>query len=225
MTTRYPHAYRFKALLVLALCPLAGEAQVTDLDLRLPWEIDAESTYYDGKTSMIVFKGLRLSKGRIGIEADEGRASDTEGEDSAWQFSGNVTIDIENGQVKCDSAELTFMQFELRNALVTGSPATFELRRPGSEETTYAEAGKLHYDVGAGIVEFSEQAMINEGGNQISSNFLVYNITEQRINADSSGSDDDRVRIIYTPTNGDAAEQDGTDDGDDGTPEAEDGRQ
>ena len=54
--------------------------------------------------------------------------------------------------------------------------------------------------------------MINEGGNQISSNFLVYNITEQRINADSSGSEDDRVRIIYTPSNGDKARPDVADD-------------
>jgi lipopolysaccharide export system protein LptA len=54
-----------------------------------------------------------------------------------------------------------------------------------------------------GVIEFSGQASISERGNKISSNFLVYNISERRINADSSGADDDRVRIIYTPTNGD----------------------
>ena len=31
---------------------------------------------------------------------------------------------------------------------------------------------------------------------------LVYNIAEQRIKADSSGVEDGRVRITYTPTNG-----------------------
>ena len=54
----------------------------------------------------------------------------------------------------------------------------------------------------AGIVEFADDATINESGNQISSNFLVYNIREQRIDADSSGNEDGRVRITYTPTNG-----------------------
>ncbi|MDH3615821.1 MAG: hypothetical protein OEQ90_05040, partial [Gammaproteobacteria bacterium] len=44
------------------------------------------------------------------------------------------------------------------------------------------------------------------GGNQISSNFLVYNITEQRINA--QGNEDGRVRIKYTPTNGADTETD-----------------
>ena len=174
------------ALLLLAMLPLAATAQVSDLDLRLPWDIDAESTSFDGKTSMIIFTGLRLSQGRIGIEADEGRATNTEGEEGTWQFTGNVKIDIENGRIECDSAHLTFMEYALRTALVTGTPATFELRRAGSEEVTYAEAGRLSYDVDAGIVEFSDEATINEGGNQISSNFLVYNIAEQRINADSS---------------------------------------
>jgi lipopolysaccharide transport protein LptA len=60
----------------------------------------------------------------------------------------------------------------------------------------------LSYDVDAGLIEFSDKATITEGGNQISSNVLVYNITEQRINADSSGEDDNRVRITYTPANG-----------------------
>jgi lipopolysaccharide export system protein LptA len=210
------------ALLLLAMLPLAATAQISDLDLRLPWDIDAESTSFDGKTSMIIFTGLRLSQGRIGIEADEGRATNTEGEEGTWQFTGNVKIEIENGRIECETARLTFMEYALRTALVTGSPATFELRRAGSEEVTYAEAGRLSYDVGAGIVEFSDEATINEGGNQISSNFLVYNIAEQRINADSSGSDDDRVRIIYTPTNGEETEPNNADDGGRATPEAAD---
>ncbi|MGI9233569.1 MAG: lipopolysaccharide transport periplasmic protein LptA [Woeseiaceae bacterium] len=221
MTTRLRQLFRFMALLVLALAPLTTAAQVNDLDMRLPWDIDAESTSFDGKTSMIVFTGLRLSQGRISIEADEGRATNAEGEDGSWQFNGNVMIDIENGRIECESAQLTFLQFELKVALVTGSPATFELRRPGSDEVTHAEAGRLSYDVEAGVIEFSERATINEGGNQISSNYLVYNIAEQRINADSSGSEDDRVRIIYTPTNGNGTEPGG--DSDSATPEAEDG--
>ncbi len=208
MTVKTLIFHSLRVLPTLALLPLAATAQVTDLDLRLPWDIDAESTSFDGKTSMIVFSGLRLSQGRIGIEADEGRATNTEGEDGSWRFTGNVIIDIDNGHIECDSANLTFAQYQLRQAIVTGSPATFELKRPGKDEVTYAEAGKLKYDVDAGIIEFSDDATINEGSNQISSHFLVYNIAEQRINADSNGGEDGRVRITYTPTNGNSNEPD-----------------
>ena len=210
MKTKNRHYRLLRLLPALAFLPALASAQVADLDLRVPWDIDAESTYYDGKTAMIVFTGLRLSQGRISVEADEGRATNTEGKDGAWQFTGNVIIDVQNGHIECDSADLKFEQYQLRHATVTGSPATFELKRAGSDEITHAEAGRLSYDVDAGIVEFSEQATINEGGNQFSSDYLVYNITEQRINA--KGNEEDRVRIKYTPTNGNGAEKDSAED-------------
>ena len=93
---------------------------------------------------------------------------------------------------------LRFIDTTLLNATITGAPATFELKRPESEDVTYAEAGRVDYDLASGIVEFSDNATITEAGNQISSNYLVYNIAEQRINAQSADSGE-RVKIIYTP--------------------------
>jgi lipopolysaccharide export system protein LptA len=58
----------------------------------------------------------------------------------------------------------------------------------------------LKYDVVKGVIEFSDHATITESGNEISSNYLVYNVSERKINADSSGTGEDRVRIRYTPT-------------------------
>jgi len=189
-------------LAVLLALPCVAIGQVNDLDMRLPMDIDADNTTIDGKNSMIIFSGLRLTQGRVSIQADEGRAARMELEDSSWYFMGNVIIDIGAGRIECDGAELFFDEFRLRRAVVTGSPAVYNLQRPGSEEITHAEAGRLNYDVDAGVIEFSEEATITEGGNQISSNMLVYSIAEQRINADSTGGEDGRVRITYTPTNG-----------------------
>jgi lipopolysaccharide transport protein LptA len=196
---------------VLFLLPAAAAAQITDL--RLPISLDADSTAYDGKNSMLMFRGLRLSQGTIGIEADEGRASNLDFEDSTWQFSGNVIIDVENGHIECDTADLQFIKHQLTLATIVGAPATFELRRPGSDETTYAEAGKLRYNLLEGTIEFSENAVITEGGNQIASNYLIYNIIEQRINAQGSPDGDGKVRITYTPKDesGDSGDQDNAD--------------
>lgn len=209
------------------LIPLAASAQVNDLDMRLPMDIDADNTTIDGKNSMIIFNGLRLTQGNISIQADEGRATRMELEDSTWHFSGNVIIDVGAGHIECDTAELFFDDFQLKRAVVTGSPARYDLSRPGSDEITHAESGRLDYDVDKGVIEFSEQATITEGGNQISSMVLVYNIVEQRINADSSGEEDDRVRITYTPPDGieppteepdaDGPDADGQEETDDGS--------
>jgi|GEM_PF-466234 len=168
-------------------------------DIRLPIALDADSTSYDGKLSMLTFQGLRVTQGNIGIQADSGRASKLDFEDSIWQFSGNVKIDTEQGHIECDSADLKFAKHELLFATIVGTPATFVLKRKGSDDTTYAEAGRLMYDFAAGVIEFTGNAVITEGGNQISSNFLVYNIEEQRINAQSAGEGDPRVKITYTP--------------------------
>ena len=191
---------------ILVLMPAAAGAQITDL--RLPISLDADSTAYDGKNSMLMFRGLRMTQGTIGIEADEGRASNLDFEDSVWQFSGNVVIDVENGHIECDTADLQFNEHQLTLATIVGNPATFELTRPGSEETTYAEAGKLRYDLLAGTIEFSEDAVITEGGNQIASSYLIYNIVEQRINAQGSPDGDGKVRITYTPKDEPGDEED-----------------
>ena len=178
--------------------PATGQLE----DLRLPISLDADSTDYDGNSSMLMFQGLRLSQGSIGVAADEGRASNLDFEDSVWHFSGNVVIDTEMGHIECDSADLQFNGHQLQTATITGAPATFELQRAGSDEITYAEAGRLAYDFKSGIVEFSEQAVITEGGNKISSGYLMYNIVERRINAQSAGDGEPKVKIEYTPKSG-----------------------
>jgi lipopolysaccharide transport protein LptA len=184
---------------LLALILLPGIAVTQTADLRLPITLAADSTDYDGKSSMMMFQGLRLSQGTTNIEADEGRASKIDFEDSVWHFDGNVVIDVDAGHIESDSAELQFADTQLRLAIIEGSPATFELRRADSDEVTYAEAGRLKYDLDAGIVEFSREAVITEGGNQISSSYLMYNIAEQRINAQSSGEGDEKVKITVIP--------------------------
>ena len=187
---------RSSTLVVLALLwsPLVA-AQMPDL--RQPVIVDAERTDYDGRTSMTVFTGLRLTQGNIGIVADLAQTSRMDFDDSVWRFSGNVVFDVDDGQVTCDSADLRFSEFQLMVATITGTPATFEFRRADSEQTTYAEANRLYYDLVAGTIEFTGDATITEGGNVITSETLIYNIRDQRINA--SGNGDERVTVTYTP--------------------------
>lgn len=211
------------ALAVGAFVILPNLSNAQQDDLRIPLQLDADFTDLDGKSSMITFRGLRLTQGSLGITANEGRATKMDFEDSVWHFDGDVVIDVEDGHIESDSAEMQFSGYELRLATLVGSPATFRLSRGGSEEDTYAEAVKLEYDLEAGVIEFSGQAMITEGGNQIASNILVYNIREQRINASSGGDGEPKVRITYTP--GDPSAAAPAEEGDDAAvpPESDDG--
>lgn len=194
------------ALLAVAAAVLPAGSAAQEQDRQLPIMLDADSTEYDGKNSMLMFSGLRLTQGSLSIQADRGRATQPDFEDSVWQFSGGVVIDVENGHMESETADLKFRGHQLELATIAGSPATFEMKRPGSDVVTHAEAGRVQYDFEAGIVEFSENAIIVEGCNQISSNYLVYNIREQRINAQSSGDGDEKVKITYTPRDSASAE-------------------
>jgi lipopolysaccharide transport protein LptA len=195
----HKHSIALLAAVAASIVSVSDIASAQLSDLRLPISLDANSTDYDGKNSMLMFTGLKLSQGNIGIQADEGRASKLDFEDSVWRFTGNVVIDVENGHIECDAADLKFFKHQLLVADISGSPATFELTREGGDDATYAEAGILRYDLQAGTIDFSDNVTITENGNKISSSFLVYNIAEQRINAQSSEDGEDRVRIIYTP--------------------------
>ena len=210
-------------ILLLALALICGSATAQLDDLRLPVIIDADRTDYDGKTAMLQFSGLRLTQGGIGIEADIAHASRMDFDDSVWRFSGNVVFDVDEGRVTCDTADLRFSDFQLLEARITGSPATFRFKRAGSEEPTYAEAGRLYYDVVQGIIEFSDGATISEGGNQISSETLIYNIEEQRINAAASGNGDDKVTVTYTPPDAEPGAEDPPDDEPPALPDEDDG--
>jgi lipopolysaccharide export system protein LptA len=187
------------AALLVAAGVAAGAAGAQEPDLELPIQVDAESVDYDGKASMLMYRGLRLTQGNIAIQADRGRASSLDFQNSVWHFAGNVVIDVRNGHLESEAADLAFEIHKLQEAVVTGSPATFRMQRPGSDTVTYAEAGKLVYDFSKGVVEFSGNATITEGGNRISSEYLVYNIEEQRIKAQSGGEGDSKVKITYTP--------------------------
>lgn len=202
---------------VLLLVPSASPVSAQEEDLQLPISVDADSADYDGKTSMLMYRGLKLTQGSTAVQADVGRASNLDFQDSIWHFSGNVVIEARNGHVECDTADLRFEGHQLQTAQITGSPATFELRHPDSDAVTYAEARSLVYDFKESIVEFSGDAMITEGGNRISSDYLVYNIEEQRIKAQSAG--EGKVRIKYTPRESDDPDEDGEPADEPGEPE------
>lgn len=188
-----------------------ANAQISDPQMAI--SLMSEDAKYDGNSSAVSFTGLQLTQGLLRIQANEGRASELNFDESVWELSGNVIIDIEGGRITCDTASLQFTANELTLADITGQPATFELQREGASDKTYAEANKLRYELVNNSIEFSGNAKIIEGGNQIASSFIVYDIVEQRIQA-SSSAEDGKVKMTFTPREPDAPDTEQKPDGD-----------
>jgi lipopolysaccharide export system protein LptA len=187
------------ARVTLALLVASGGVVAQIDDMRMPVDIDAENLEYIGESSMVKFTGLKLTQGGISITADVAHTTSTDFNDSTWDFAGNVVFDVNEGHIECKTANMRFTEFQLQVATIEGSPATFRFQRPGAEDSTYAAAQRLHYDVAKGVIEFSGDAEFSEGGNRIASETLVYEIRERRVKAVSSDDPEDRVKVTYTP--------------------------
>ena len=166
---------------------------------ELPINIDAESTGYLADESVLTFKKLNLSQGRISISADRGEASKLDFENSTWKFEGNIRITLENGSIESDFAHLEFEGHQIKTARIQGSPAKLLFNREDEVTRTSAVANRIDYDFQKSLIDFSGNVSIEEGGNQISSEYLVYNIKDQSIQALSDSKENSKVKITYTP--------------------------
>tara|TARA_B100001287_G_scaffold190003_1_gene160511 strand:- start:76 stop:729 length:654 start_codon:yes stop_codon:yes gene_type:complete len=166
---------------------------------ELPINIDAESTGYDADDSVLTFTKLNLSQGGVSISADRGEASKLDFENSTWKFEGNIIITLENGKIESDFAHLEFEGHQIKIARIQGSPAMLLIDSEAEVARTSAIANRIDYDFQRSLIDFTGNVSIQEGGNQISSEYLIYNIKDQSIQAQSNSSDNSKVTITYTP--------------------------
>jgi len=199
MITQYKLAYKIILSTLLFGFSYSGIIKAQIDTSKLPITIDAESTGYLGDQSILTFKDLYLSQGEISISSDKGQASKLDFENSTWKFEGNVKIVLKNGKIVSSSAYLEFERHQIKTATIKGSQAVIEFHREGKDSPTLAKANRIDYDFEKDIVDFSGDVTIEEDGNQISSDYLVYNINNQTIQAKSSNMDNPKVKITYTP--------------------------
>lgn len=167
-------------------------------DSQLPITLDADSSDIDRQNDRLVFRGVSISQGELGIEADEALASTLDFANSEWQFTGRVRMRMGASSIEAHSARMQFANYQLMHAVIRGEPARFiQVETDGS--ITEGRAGLLEYDFREGIVRLSDSAWLSEAGKEISGSVLTYSMTEERVVASSSQETGERVRILITP--------------------------
>ncbi len=186
------------ALLLLPWLTIAAE----DDDL-LPIVLDAESSSFDQKNDTVVFRGLQITQGELGIRADEAVASALDFERSEWGFSGNVRITVESAKLEADTALLVFKDHALLTAELTGRPARFEDLSPTRRQPISGSANRLIVDNVERVLHLSEGARLSEGSNEMTGCDLIYDLEQQQITSGSSECGE-QVVITIVPPSGDA---------------------
>jgi lipopolysaccharide export system protein LptA len=200
------------SLKCLAICALLipfaranAAAQVAPKrDRQTPILLDAQSTSIDLKTNSAVFGKVRISQGTMSITADQGQASqqrsaDLYFENNVWNFKGNVKITMDSGQLTSEDAQITFVNSLLSKAVVNGKPAAFEQTVSKTGKMAKGSADTIDYDANKHVVRFLKDAYLNYGDNDLRGQALKYDVLSQKVIAEESEQNSQRVHITITP--------------------------
>ena len=182
-------------LLVLIALPLVAAAPDYDLQPDMPISIDADSSDFNYTTNRLSFTGLRITQGSMSITADYAETDKIDFNDGLWVFNGNVRVEAALSVLTCDTARLNFIAHELEHAELTGAPARFEQTDPETGKVNRGEGKLMIYDLKAGTVTLSDEAVFSDGANRMSSSSITYDLVSQRIRADSGDSGSVRIMI------------------------------
>jgi len=167
--------------------------------------LDAASSDVDYRSNTVNFRDVVITQGNTRVSADAARATGLNFENATWNFSGNVRISVDGGALRSTEAVVAFAANRIARATITGAPAEFEQSSSATGELARGRAGQIVYDVPAGTVTLSQTAWLTDGRNEISGQQLVYNVREQRVQAEAQPGQTDRVRITIRPREDGAA--------------------
>ncbi|MCU0974804.1 MAG: hypothetical protein MUC71_00630 [Steroidobacteraceae bacterium] len=181
---------------VLLACAAAGRPEAADRR-DLPITVEADSTDFDYRNNVLVFRNVRIAQGDSRVEAAQATATGLEFENSRWRFEGRFRMTAEGATLESDTATVRFVNNEIDGAEVVGSPARFRQQRGG--QLAEGRADRIDYDLASQQVRLSGDAWLSDGRNDISGSRLVYGMREQRVLAEAAEQDGRPVRITINP--------------------------
>ncbi|MCH1929445.1 lipopolysaccharide transport periplasmic protein LptA [Shewanella sp. A25] len=112
-------------------------------------------------------------------------------------------VEVTQGSIKIQANELRAFSAEGDNSKIlvaTGNPATYSQILDDGRPAT-ASAKEIRYEMASRTLTLKGQATLDQAGSQVTGNLIRYNITQQKLIAESTGSGDDRVITIIQPEN------------------------
>lgn len=162
-----------------------------------PITVEADSTDFDYRNNVLVFRNVRITQGDARVEAAQATATGLEFENSRWRFEGRFRMTAEGATLESDTATVRFVNNEIDGAEVVGSPARFRQQR--GDQLAEGRADRIDYDLQSQQVRLSGDAWLSDGRNDISGSRLVYGMREQRVLAEAAEQGGQPVRITINP--------------------------
>lgn len=171
-------------------------------------KLSADVVNSDPRNDVHVMSGnVRVTQGAMSMEAEQATATDLQSDHSRWTFERSVHITTADADLKSNSASAVFAGGQLTEAVIKGSPASFEQRNPSADKNVRGRANVIEYDFAKGTVKLTDNVWFNYGGNEFRGNTVVYDLKDERVTVNSAGVNTDgkapgRVNITIRPGTG-----------------------
>lgn len=119
-------------------------------------------------------------------------------EDGDSTFTGNVAITQGTLAIGAARMVITRAKGEVARIRFQGQPATMQQQNDNGA-LMRAAAEKIDYDVTAEIVTLSGNVVVNQDGNDLRGQNIVYNLKDERLNASGADSGEGRIQMTLKP--------------------------
>ena len=163
--------------------------------------LDAGSSQIDYAANRLSFTDVTISQGELRIHADKAVANGVglRFDDSRWEFSGNVVLQMGRGSLSASETTVRFTGNRIASAQARGTPAQFEQQVATLPKPVRGHAARIDYDIAAQTVRLTQDAWLFDGRNEINSPTLIYNIRDQVARSETRQGSSERVQITIRP--------------------------
>ena len=190
-------------LLIFFTLILMGDLQTHASKINSKEDIQKDIISINGPNTTqkqdLYFEDVSLKKNDLNINSDAASIKDLSSQTTIFTFLGNVEIISEIVIIKCDKALLEFKNNELQNAKFIGKLSSFQQFNEANELIAYGTAEIFEYEHATNILRMEENALVNNGSNEVSGNLITYNLVKRNIIADSENGSP--VKLIIDSTN------------------------
>lgn len=110
-------------------------------------------------------------------------------------------VEVTQGSIKIHAEQLRAFSAEGENGKIlvaTGNPATYHQILDDGKPAS-ASAKEIRYEMATRTLTLTGTATLEQAGSQVTGNIIRYNITQQKLIAESTGNGNDRVITIIQP--------------------------
>lgn len=175
--------HRSALVLALGLCALASAADAVHMQMA-GWQLAASKVTGSYQPNHVVVLDVVLTQGADTIRADKAEASALDVKDATWYLTGNVHVQVPQGEIMSDTATVTFREGKVVAATAHGNPANFVQHTLTGAPPASGHATDFAWDVPKGDVHLNGDAFVTREHNDITACQITYNILQQTVDAE-----------------------------------------